>query len=505
MEKIREIIEERKGTLISGYYENLESTFVIRCEREHIFETKAAYLKQKKWCRKCANLDKEIQLEKIKEIAFNRGGKCISEQYINKDTKLSFVCVNNHEFEMTPHNVKQGQWCPKCSWYFMENKARYVLEKLLNKKFNPNGKIISPYVLDGYSQINDKLKIAFEYHGRQHYEFIEFFHKNIEGFEKRKIDDAIKMELCLKKDIKLIIIPHYEAVTDEMLLKTIQEKLEIIGVKTPKIDDLKLFFKDFYDSCPRMKRLKKIAKDRGGIIMSESYNGRKEDITVKCGKGHVWTTKAVNLFDGKWCKVCANQDKEVNFQKLKNYIKQKEGKLITEYYENNKQKVEILCKKGHLFKKSVHNIINSGQWCPKCAKTCRDKEYLYNELKKIVESYGGTLLTSNYTLSRDKVRIKCKDGHIFEKIVNNIKSHKQWCPYCNDTVRDKTWLYNNLSRRVREKGGTLITKEYTRANTKMEILCDRNHLFKRTPYEIKRKNLWCQICQKKKKRTIKKS
>jgi GR25 family glycosyltransferase involved in LPS biosynthesis len=42
--------------------------------------------------------------------------------------------------------------------------------------------------LDGY---NEALKLAFEYHGKQHFEFIEHFHKNHEEVTKRiQMDQA---------------------------------------------------------------------------------------------------------------------------------------------------------------------------------------------------------------------------------------------------------------------------------------------------------------------------
>ena len=59
--------------------------------------------------------------------------------------------------------------------------------------------------LDGY---NEKLAIAFEYQGRQHYEHIKYFH----GTSQRKLssrltDDEIKRRECQVRGIRLIEIP----------------------------------------------------------------------------------------------------------------------------------------------------------------------------------------------------------------------------------------------------------------------------------------------------------
>ena len=54
----------------------------------------------------------------------------------------------------------------------------------------------------------DELKIAIEYNGKQHYEFIEYFHKNENNFDKQCERDKLKNELCVQNCIKLITIPY---------------------------------------------------------------------------------------------------------------------------------------------------------------------------------------------------------------------------------------------------------------------------------------------------------
>lgn len=70
------------------------------------------------------------------------------------------------------------------------------------------------------------LALAFEYHGRQHFDFVEHFHKNIEGFKESLRRDQQKREYLLLHGIKLIEIPYNNMVKDK------EELLEIIQ-KTP--------------------------------------------------------------------------------------------------------------------------------------------------------------------------------------------------------------------------------------------------------------------------------
>jgi len=56
-----------------------------------------------------------LTIEEMHELAKNRGGKCLSEVYIDSHTKLQWECKEGHAFWMEPNNVKQGQWCPICA------------------------------------------------------------------------------------------------------------------------------------------------------------------------------------------------------------------------------------------------------------------------------------------------------------------------------------------------------------------------------------------------------
>ena len=65
----------------------------------------------------------------------------------------------------------------------------------------------------------EKLNTVIEYNGRQHYEFIPYFHKSIEEFESDKKRDELKKKLLNDNNIKVISIPYYEKLTIEYLKK----------------------------------------------------------------------------------------------------------------------------------------------------------------------------------------------------------------------------------------------------------------------------------------------
>jgi len=55
---------------------------------------------------------------------------------------------------------------------------------------------------------NDEMKIAVEYNGEQHYNYIPYFHNNKDAFTNLKYRDEKKRLLCKKNGILLITVPY---------------------------------------------------------------------------------------------------------------------------------------------------------------------------------------------------------------------------------------------------------------------------------------------------------
>ena len=62
----------------------------------------------------------------MQELARTKGGKCLSEEYINSKTKLIWQCKNGHEWGANPHNIQSGKWCPVYARKRTEPKLRLI-------------------------------------------------------------------------------------------------------------------------------------------------------------------------------------------------------------------------------------------------------------------------------------------------------------------------------------------------------------------------------------------
>ena len=70
-----------------------------------------------------------------------------------------------------------------------------------------------------------KYNIAFEYHGRQHFEYVEHFHGDIYGFQDAMTRDIRKAQLCEEHGIVLLVFRYDEKLDQEMVGARIHEAI----------------------------------------------------------------------------------------------------------------------------------------------------------------------------------------------------------------------------------------------------------------------------------------
>lgn len=60
-------------------------------------------------------MSKKFDLAIFVALAEEHGGKCLSTEYVDNKTPLSWRCAEGHEWQSAPQNVRPGKWCPECS------------------------------------------------------------------------------------------------------------------------------------------------------------------------------------------------------------------------------------------------------------------------------------------------------------------------------------------------------------------------------------------------------
>lgn len=227
IETMYEVAKERGGKCLSNSYVNSSTKLEWLCKNGHRWKATGRSVKHGSWCSVCAgNLLKT--LTDMQALASKRDGKCLSKHYVNVITHLEWECADKHKWFAIPSDIKRGRWCPECNSKknAAESKCREIIEELTGLKFPCTRRVLG-YELDMY---NEQLNLAFEYNGRQHYIFTPQWHRTPSGLINQQKRDAKKKRLCKRKGVTLEVI-HYKISSSDSRLRTfLKDKLIKHGV-----------------------------------------------------------------------------------------------------------------------------------------------------------------------------------------------------------------------------------------------------------------------------------
>ncbi len=189
----------------------------------YVWEAPPAYFLYKHGtCPKCSG---DIQL--TTQDFIERVNKLTNGEYelLSEYQKSALKVKMKHKacgtiFKITPSRFTHGGRCPKCSRSIGELRIdRFLNDKGIKNKPQfrfKDCRNIKPLPFDFAVFEKDQLICLIEYHGKQHYEPIDFFGGE-ENFKVRQKLDNIKENYCKRNNIPLIIIPYHEKDIEGML------------------------------------------------------------------------------------------------------------------------------------------------------------------------------------------------------------------------------------------------------------------------------------------------
>ena len=329
LESMRDIAEARGGKCLSTEYINIKTKLLWQCDKGH--EWKAVpdiVVNRKSWCPDCRIRERRqgiprkngLGIIEMQKLANSRGGKCLSIEYINLETKLTWECSKGHQWEANAKSIKHSNtWCPECA-------QQKFLDELIEVAKSRGGKCLSTEYINNFTKMLWQCS---------------------EGHQWQDNAGHIKSNRWCSK-----------------CNKNARQEAE----------EAKIF--------ALMKKHAKL-KGGKHLSSKNTYKKQHSKIKFICAEGHVWETSYASVRDSKtWCSKCA-QNFKYNLNDLQNLAASRGGLLLSKKYFNTGSKYQWQCSLGHKFNNSWSKVNLRGQWCPTCSKSGVSEEVCRTTFEQI--------------------------------------------------------------------------------------------------------------------------
>ena len=493
IEEMQELARQKNGRCLSKEYIDSGTKLQWQCNKGHNFWMASSHVKTGYWCQKCAvesraNL-RRGNIEEMQDLAKQEGGKCLSNVYVNCNTKLKWQCKEGHIWEAVPPSIKGGHWCPNCRKDKPGYNLKLTIQEMQELAKQKGGKCLSTEYIDGKTKLQFQCSEGHRWYAtpgkikfgrwcprcrtpsvgericREYFEVI--FHHEFPAYKPRWLinDRGNRMELdgyC--KDLKLAFeyqgSQHFESsslFTGGNLAQ--RKKDDVVKEMVCKQNEVALII----------------------IPYTIEYGDMQKYIIEECKKNSVKLPNEIKSVDYTTFDVYRLE----KIKDMQEFAELKGGTCLSDVYVNCETKLQWKCREGHTFLMTP-NKVQQGHWCPYCAGVAK---LTIEEMHDLAKLKGGRCLSTVYVNGRTKLKWQCKEGHTWETAPSNVK-HGSWCPVCSGNI---SLTIQNMQVLARQKGGKCLSDVYVNCETKLHWQCKEGHTFFMNPNQVQQ-GQWCPKC-----------
>jgi hypothetical protein len=294
----------RGGVCLSESYRNSATKLEWRCPAGHSWSATPLHIKRVHWCPFCAKCAR-LTLHEFQRIALQRGGQCMSLEYLKSSSLLRWRCGDGHEWLARASSVKAGTWCPFCA-----RNQRLKLQEMQEIAKQRLGSCLSIRYKNGRTPLLWECNHGHRWRASP---------ANVRNGKQRK------------------------------------------GTWCPQCYNYRRHFR----AKRNIEEMRDVAIARGGECLSTEYVSSKTKLIWRCAQGHRWQALPTSVFQGTWCPLCA-RNQPLGLCQLQDIATSRGGACLSEEYLNERTALSWRCSYGHRWK-ATPTKVKRGSWCRLCA------------------------------------------------------------------------------------------------------------------------------------------
>lgn len=448
---------ERGGKCLSPAYDGPEEPLLWECANGHRWKARPGNVRHGSWCPTCAFRTRGT-IDAMRALATERGGACLSSEYLNDKVVLKWRCAKRHRFEYPALAVKSGAWCPTCR---PPPRLREI-------------HVPDPVVVE---RAKKEVRVA----------------QSKVSAAERAANMLARCREAAEGRGGACLADSYQGSTTKLTWRCASghewkttPRLALDGYWCP---DCASIARLGAIRARKFAAVRRIAKRRGGECLSTTYVNNVTKLRWRCSRGHEWEASASLIDAGYWCASC-KRGAFVNerLQALRDIAEKRGGQCLSTEYVTAGAPLRWECGESHRWWSSANHVL-AGTWCPRCLGMPRGE---LARLRRIARHRGGKCLSLEYAGSSTPLLWQCRKGHEWHaKPAGVVKG--TWCPECGRHAPGPMLTLDEMKRTAEERGGECLATTYHNALTPMWWRCGRGHEWETRAADIRR-GQWCPVC-----------
>lgn len=253
------------------------------------------------------------------------------------------------------------------------------------------------------------------------------------------------------------------------------------------------------------EEVKLIIESKGCRLLSNEYISYDDKLCIQCQCGNTFNTTLSKFIrrNKTCCNLCMSNKigrkvEKLTYDEVKHYIESKGCFLISKEFINSSTKLQIRCKCGKVFEKTLNKFKNGQIRCNDCSGVV---VLDYDKVKHFIEQdskSGCKLISNSYKNISSKIEVQCKCGNIFTTTFANFKlENKRQCDLCTKKklAESKKIGIDYVKKYVEEHSTSkLISKNYSTLKERLTFQCECGNIFLTSFYCFKRGKTQCNQC-----------